>query len=61
MEGQENMEGNSYVMDTVADGPLLLGNKTHKVVNRVGDRVFNYFLLKTPSLNKVQIYNHLQK
>jgi hypothetical protein len=43
MEGQENMEGNNYVMDTVVDGPLLLGNKTHKVVNHAGDRVFNYF------------------
>jgi len=33
---------NNSVMDTVVDGPLLLGNKTHKVVNDAGDGVFNY-------------------
>jgi hypothetical protein len=42
MEGQENMERNSYVLDTVVDGPLLPGNIIHKVVVDVGDRVFNY-------------------
>jgi hypothetical protein len=36
------MEGNNFVMDTIVDGPFLLGNKTHKVVNDVSDRVFNY-------------------
>jgi hypothetical protein len=42
MEGQENMEGNSFVMDKVVDGHLLLGNRTHKVINDAGDKVFNY-------------------
>jgi hypothetical protein len=35
------MEGNNFVMDTIMDGPLLPRNKTHKVVNDAGDRVFN--------------------
>jgi hypothetical protein len=35
------MEGNSFVMNTVVDCPLLLGNITHKVVNDAGDKVFN--------------------
>jgi hypothetical protein len=33
---------NNFVMDTIVDGPLLLGNRTHKVVNDASDRVFNY-------------------
>ncbi len=36
------MEGNNFVMDTVVDCLLLLGNRTHKVVDDVGDRMFNY-------------------
>jgi len=39
VEGQENMERNSYVMDIVVDGPFLLGNKTHKVVDDASDSV----------------------
>jgi hypothetical protein len=42
MEGQENMESNNYVMDTIMDGPLLPRNKTYKGVNDEGDRVLNY-------------------
>ncbi len=29
VEGQENMERNIFVMDTIMDGPLLPINKTH--------------------------------
>jgi len=43
MEGQENMEGNSFVMDIVVDGNLFPGNRIHKVVNDAGNRVFNYY------------------
>jgi hypothetical protein len=43
MEGQENMEGNIFVMDTIVDGPLLPTNRTHKVVDDAGERVFNYY------------------
>jgi hypothetical protein len=42
MEGQENTQGNNSIMDIVVDGLLFPRNKTHKVVNDVGDRVFNY-------------------
>jgi hypothetical protein len=42
VEGQENMEGNNYVIDTLVDGLLLPRKKTHKVVDDAGDRVFNY-------------------
>jgi hypothetical protein len=42
MEGQENMEGNNSIMDTIVDGPLLPRNRTHKVVNDACDIVFNY-------------------
>jgi hypothetical protein len=36
------MEGNSSVMDTIVDGPLLPGNRAQKVADDAGDRVFNY-------------------
>jgi hypothetical protein len=36
------MEENSYVMDTIVDGLLLLGNGTHKVVHDASDKMFNY-------------------
>jgi hypothetical protein len=42
MERQENMEGNSFVMDTIVDGRFFPWNRTHKVVNDACDRVFNY-------------------
>ncbi len=42
MEGQENMEGNNFVMDTIVDGCLFPRNKTDKVVNDACDKVFNY-------------------
>jgi hypothetical protein len=43
VERQENMEGNIFVMDTVMDGPLLLGKRTYKVINDVGDTMFHYY------------------
>jgi hypothetical protein len=42
MEGQENIEGDNFVMDTIVDGRLLSRNRTHKVVNDECDKVFNY-------------------
>ncbi len=37
VEGQEDMQGSSSVMDTAVDGPLLPGSRAHKVADDAGD------------------------
>lgn len=41
VEGQEDMQGSSSVMDTAVDGPLLPGSRADKVADDAGDREEN--------------------